>query len=137
MRLREGEVGAVIRFGMIGIVATFSFLFASLAFLNAGLNPQIANLVALIIGTATSYCGHYFFTYRSTDRHARLGSRFLAVTGLIWILCSLLHHVALAWGLAPPRAAILITFAYPPLSFLLNHFWAFSRGRHTNAKMEP
>jgi hypothetical protein len=72
--------------------------------------------------------GHYFFTYRADDSHLRLGSRFAAVTAGLALLCVILHQAALLLGAGPRGAALFVTLAYPPLSFALNHFWAFARG---------
>jgi putative flippase GtrA len=92
--------------------------------------PQLANLAAFLASTAASYLGHYFFTYRASGSHLRLSARFIAVTIALSLLCSLLHQLALWAGASPQLAALAVTIAYPPLSFLFNHFWAFARGAH-------
>lgn len=116
------------RFILVGIGATLAYLGASLLLLDRGIAPRVANLLAFAVGTATSYLGHYFFTYRSDGSHRKLGSRFVLVTLGLVALCAALHHFALLLGAAPRVAALFVTLAYPPLSFALNHFWAFGRG---------
>ncbi len=123
-----GEFGAVLRFGVVGVAATLSYLGLSLLLLHWGMLPQLANLAAFLASTAISYLGHYFFTYRANGSHLRLSARFIAVTIALSLLCSLLHQLVLWAGVSPRLAAVAVTLAYPPLSFLLNHFWAFSRG---------
>ncbi|MCA1661538.1 MAG: GtrA family protein [Novosphingobium sp.] len=127
-RLRPGELGAIFRFGLVGIAATLTYLAASLVLLEWNIAARAANLIALLCGTLASYLGHYFFTYRADERHLRLGGRFVAVTVGLTLLCVALHHAALGLGASPPGAALLVALAYPPLSFALNHFWAFARG---------
>ena len=126
--LRPGESGAILRFGLVGVAATLAYLAASLLLLDQGLAARATNLAAFAVGTLMSYLGHYFFTYRADDSHLRLGSRFVTVTAGLALLCVILHHAALLLGAGPRGAALFVTLAYPPLSFALNHFWAFARG---------
>lgn len=127
-RLRPGELGAIVRFGLVGVMATLVYFATSLVLLDSGLAPRATNLAAFGVGTVASYLGHYFFTYRADDSHLRLGGRFAAVTAGLALLCAALHQLALWLGAGPHGAALFVTLAYPPLSFALNHFWAFARG---------
>jgi len=127
-RLRPGELGAIVRFGLVGIAATLVYLLVSLVLLDLGVAPRATNLAAFAAGTVASYFGHYFFTYRADDSHLKLGGRFAAVTAGLALLCVALHQAALWLGAGPRGAALFVTLAYPPLSFALNHFWAFARG---------
>lgn len=131
---RPGEIAAIVRFGLVGVTATLAYLGASLLFLDRGMNPRLANLAAFGVGTVTSYLGHYFFTYRSGDSHLKLGTRFFLVTAALVGMGAVLHHFALVFGATPRLAALFVTVAYPPLSFGLNHFWAFARGATRDAK---
>ena len=126
--LSPGELGAILRFGMVGVMATLVYFAVSLVLLDFGLVPRVTNLVAFAVGTVASYLGHYFFTYRADDSHFKLGGRFAAVTAGLALLCVALHQVALWLGAGPRGAVLFVTVAYPPLSFALNHFWAFARG---------
>jgi putative flippase GtrA len=129
---RPGEIAAIIRFGLVGVTATLAYLGASVFLLDRGINPGVANLAAFGVGTVTSYLGHYFFTYRSGGSHLKLGSRFFLVTACLVGMGVVLHHVALLVGATPRLAALFVSVVYPPLSFGLNHFWAFARGKQEN-----
>lgn len=131
--LKKGEIGAIFRFGLVGVVATLTYLGLSLLLLDWGLLPQLVNLIAFLASIATSYLGHYFFTYRASGSHARLSSRFVTVNIALSLLCSLLHQVVLWIGASAQLSALVVAVVYPLLSFLLNHFWAFSRGENTAA----
>ena len=126
--LRPGELAAVVRFGVVGVASTLVYLGVSLVLLDKGVAPHWTNLLAFGFGTVASYLGHYFFTYRSGESHLRLGTRFFLVTAGLALLCAGLHQLALLVGASPREAALFVTLAYPPLSFGLNHFWAFARG---------
>ncbi len=119
----------IARFGAVGATATLLYLGVSLALLRAGLVPQAANLAAFAAGTAASYLGHYFFTYRSDRSHLHIGTRFVAITLGLTALSSGLHQAALLLGASPQFAAVCVAVLYPVLSFALNHFWTFRRGR--------
>jgi putative flippase GtrA len=121
-------LAAIVRFAIVGVFSTLVYLGASLVLLGWGMAPQPTNLIGFLLGTATSYGGHYFFTYRSGESHLRLGTRFFLLTGGLALLCSGLHQMALLFGADPRFAALFVTLTYPPLSFGLNHFWAFARG---------
>jgi putative flippase GtrA len=126
--VRQGEPGAVLRFALVGVAATLSYLGVSLLLLDRGWVPQLANLGGFAAGTGLSYLGHYFFTYRSNERHLKTGSRFIGTTIGLTLASSLLHQAVLLLGAEPRLASLVVTCCYPPLSFLLNHFWSFSRG---------
>ena len=132
-RPRPGEPAAIVRFGIVGVAATLVYLGASLVLLDRGIAPHPTNLIAFVLGTVASYFGHYFFTYRSDDSHLRMGTRFFLVTAALMALGAALHHLALLVGATPRQAALFVTVAYPPLSFALNHFWAFARGARAGA----
>jgi putative flippase GtrA len=127
-RPQPGELAAVFRFGVVGVAATLVYLGSSLILLDRGISPHLTNLLAFVVATIASYLGHYFFTYRSGDSHLRMGTRFFVVTAGLMALGVALHHIALLVGAGPRAAALFVTVAYPPLSFGLNHFWAFGRG---------
>lgn len=127
LRPRPGEVATTMRFVAVGIGATLTYLAASLLLLETRLAPQWVNLLAFAAGLLCSYLGHYFFTYRSSGRHLKTGPRFGMVTVALIALCSAVHQLALWNGLSPRAAAFIVAALYPPLSFMLNHFWAFSR----------
>ena len=118
--------GTVLRFGLVGVTATLTYLAVSLLLVGAGWLPQLANIAAFAVGTAVSYFGHYLFTYRATGSHRRVSARFGAMTLVLVALCSALHEAALLAGAAPWLASLLVTFAYPPLSFLINTFWVYA-----------
>ena len=57
--VRPGELAAIVRFAMVGVASTLVYLGASLVLLGWGLAQQPTNLIGFLLGTATSYFGHY------------------------------------------------------------------------------
>ena len=129
--LSAAGIWATIRFGVVGVVATVVYLGSSLFFLGQSVEPHVANFVAFGVATTVSYLGHYFFTYRATGHHLRQGSRFIAVTVALVTMSMVFQHLCLHDGASPRFATLILTGLYPLLCFLLNHFWAFSRGHLT------
>jgi putative flippase GtrA len=125
--LRASQVGTIARFAAVGIGATLTYLGSSFLLLAWGLLPQLTNLVAFAVSTTASYLGHYFFTYRSTQRHRQTGLRFAIMTGGLIALCSLLHQALLSTRLDPHLAALAVGLAYPPLSFVINNLWVYAQ----------
>lgn len=126
----------LLRFVAVGVGATLIYLGVSLALLSAGMVPQLANIVAFLASTTASYFGHYFFTYRSSDHHLHVSARFVTMTAGLSVLCSGLHQAVLLAGASPRAAALAVTLAYPPLSFLINNFWVYARGKGKHGSCE-
>lgn len=117
----------LVRFGLVGIAATLTYLILAMAMLHMGMLSQLANLLAFSLSLLASYVGHYYFTFRSGEPHRITSTRFgLSTLGLV-ALSSALHQALLWSGLAPGSAAVAVALIYPPASFLLNFFWAFAR----------
>jgi len=123
----QAQIRTMVRFGIVGVLATACYVAASFLLLNAGMTPQIANLLAFIVSAVTSYLGHYFFTYRSADAHLHVGARFVAMTAGLMVLSSAIHQSALLMGIAPRGAAFAVALTYPPLSYACNHLWVYAR----------
>jgi putative flippase GtrA len=122
-----GQFATAVRFFAVGVTATLGYFGVSLLLLRAGMWPQLVNLIAFGASLLLSYAGHYFFTYRSREAHSRTGTRFAIITLVLLLLCSAVQQLAL-WSDVPPEgASLIVAVVYPPLSFLLNHFWAFAR----------
>lgn len=92
--------------------------------------PLIANIVAQTVSTTLGYILHSRWSFRGHGRRdnlARTGGRFIAVTGIgfllnslwVWLLTGLLHGAV--WWPMP-----LMATATPLLVFWLNRRWVFA-----------
>jgi putative flippase GtrA len=124
------EIGAQgKRFIVVGIAATLTHVLVAVGLID-GLGMRtasIANAIAVIAGSAVSYAGNYFWTFRRGGAHAVRLPRFIlaymtvfGLNGLIMLLIADLGGVAY---LIPLAGAIAIT---PIVTFLLNRYWVFA-----------
>lgn len=123
-------IGEWFRFGLVGIMATLTYLLASL-FANAiGLNAYWANLTGYLSSVAISYFGHANITFRSTQPHRVQGPKFVVVSLSTYLLTNLvvlfvtetLHYSFVAASLA---VAVFIPFT----TWFLTRFWVFESAR--------
>lgn len=133
LNISRQEILKIVRFALVGVIATAIYIGISFMLLNCDWNPRLVNLIAFISSTLASYFGHYFFTYRAQDSHWRLGAKFILATAILTAICGIFHAVILAFGVSPAWAVIVVSMTYPPISFALNHFWAFARGTSAEA----
>jgi putative flippase GtrA len=117
------------RFIAVGIAATLTHLLVAVCLIDgAGLrSAAIANAIAVVAGTAVSYAGNYFWTFRRGGPHSVRLPRFLAayltvfgLNGLVMLVVADLGGVAY---LIPLAAVITVT---PVVTFLLNRYWVFA-----------
>jgi putative flippase GtrA len=117
------------RFIAVGIAATLTHVLVAV-FLIDGLGMRsaaLANAAAVIAGTAVSYAGNYFWTFRRGGPHSVRLPRFLlayltvfGLNGLVMLVVADLAGVAY---LIPLAAVIAVT---PVVTFLLNRYWVFA-----------
>jgi putative flippase GtrA len=119
--------GQLIRFGLIGVLASVIHYIFAIGLVHAGSAPLRANFLAFIIAFQVSFFGHFKWSFKSAN--PELGSsmkRFslVAILGFTMNECSL--WALLRWSdlsVQVSLAAVLITVA--GLTFLLSRIWAF------------
>lgn len=132
--------GQIIKFGLIGALATGVHMLIGLVLIGSGCTPLIAN--ALAFGTAflTSFIGHLGFSFADRDTDlATAAWRFacVAVAGFLVnesLLIVVLEHSDIKgiWALC------LSTFCAALLTFNLSKYWAFRRQKALpSAEGEP
>ena len=117
------------RFIVVGVVATLTHVLAAVALIDGvGLrSAAIANAIAVLAGTAVSYAGNYFWTFRRGGPHSLRLPRFIAaymtvfgLNGLVMLVVADLGGIAY---LIPLAAVVTVT---PVITFLLNRYWVFA-----------
>lgn len=124
------ELGAQgVRFIIVGIAATLTHMLVAVCLMDGvGLgSAAMANAIAVIAGTAVSYTGNYFWTFRGGGPHAVRLPRFVAaymtvfgLNGLVMLVVADLGGIAY---LIPLAAVVMVT---PVVTFLLNRYWVFA-----------
>jgi putative flippase GtrA len=117
------------RFVAVGIVATLTHILVAVSLMDGvGLrSATIANALAVVAGTAVSYAGNYFWTFRRGGPHSVRLPRFVAaymtvfgLNGLVMLIVADLGGIAY---LIPLAAVVTVT---PVVTFLLNRYWVFA-----------
>jgi putative flippase GtrA len=117
------------RFVAVGIVATLTHILVAVSLMDGvGLRSSaIANALGVVAGTAVSYAGNYFWTFRRGGPHSVRLPRFVAaymtvfgLNGLVMLIVADLGGIAY---LIPLAAVVAVT---PVVTFLLNRYWVFA-----------
>lgn len=118
-------VRLVSRFGIVGILATLTYLIVSNLLIFMGMVPTVASITAYLAGMIVSFLGQSKFTFKMarTQRHQFV--RF-CVLSLMGLLISYLTVVAASVANAPPVLGTIATAALvPALSFVVMKLWVF------------
>lgn len=129
MKGQRRQIGEqVVRFGIVGIIATGVFLASTVACSAAPLSmsPTASTGVAMLVSILVSYLGHYFFTFAVAGAHHRSRlPRFLLVSLALAAAHTGLAHVLTRLGASAAVISISICISYPFFSFMLNRQWVF------------
>lgn len=119
----------LIHFGLIGISALCVHWTVVALLVPLGLVPLLANIVAFVIAFQVSYWGHRRWTFAAyTLSHAQTLPRFMAVSGLSFVLNEFLYFLLLEYTALDYRVALFIVLAtVAALTFLLSRQWAFRK----------
>ena len=77
IRKARAELGALLRFGIVGLGATALHpTVAETALLSGIVGPYVATLAGFLSAVAASYFGHFYFTFRVAASHRTALRRF-------------------------------------------------------------
>jgi putative flippase GtrA len=124
------ELGRLVRFGLVGVVATAVYsVVALLAIQGLDLSPIFGSALGCTASIAVSYYGHTLYSFRVEINHAAFLWRFLSVaaasfiiaTGVMWLLTDLMD---VSYLLSVGIIAVLV----PITNYVCNRFWIFRPG---------
>tara|TARA_R110002020_G_scaffold98861_16_gene235112 strand:- start:534 stop:965 length:432 start_codon:yes stop_codon:yes gene_type:complete len=129
----------MLRFGIVGALATFVHMVNGYLLIQAAWNPLVANLLAFAIAFLVSFIGHLEYSFADQDLSPSSALRRFAVValigfgfneGLLVVLLSLsVASDTMALWISTGVAAILI--------FLLSRMWAFRAPRQAGSNAIP
>lgn len=121
-----GELLVASRFGLVGLAATAVHLAIVTLLIRAGVAPLLANLLAFLGAFGVSFCGHYFWTFRSSAGIARAVLRFFLIAVGGFLINSALLALLLHWTtLENTTCALIAVLIVPVLSFFASRLWGF------------
>lgn len=118
--------GEGVRFALVGIGATFTYIVISFAAQWLWGRPLVSSSLGYLGSVAVSYFGHAGFTFRSERPHLTTGPRFLTVS-LAVFLCTNLIVVAVTGPLGQPFivAAAIVVVSIPAFTWAMGRLWVF------------
>lgn len=120
-------IGQMMRFGVVGALATGIHMLLGLMLIGTGWAPLYANIGAFVAAFGISLIGHLGFTFADQDpdlRHVAWRFALVALAGFAVneaVLSALLDHTALSGRVA----LCLSTACASTLTFALSRGWAF------------
>ena len=127
-RERVHTAARIVRFGIVGVAATLTHalvLWAAVEF--GGIRPTFATLLGFFTAFCVSYLGHYHFTFRSREPHARALPAFAFAAGSGAVLNALIFSVMTDVFSAPYWHAFAVTVVMvPPVVYVLSKSLAFA-----------
>jgi putative flippase GtrA len=120
-------LGTVLRFGVVGVAATLTYLGLNIYALRpiTDAAPAVGNALAQGLSLLVSYLGHKYVTFRSDTPHRRDLVRFLLSTVVAVLACSLAFEAMVGLGLGVVGASLVVAVLYPAISFVLHFAWTF------------
>lgn len=120
-------LGQLIRFGLVGGLATLVHMLVGVSLIGAGIAALFANLVAFLVAFGVSFIGHYGFSF--PEKAASLSSAFrrfilVAIGGFLINESLLALYLWLALG-PEVLGLILSTGSAAVVTFFVSRNWAF------------
>src|SRR4051812_21503015 len=89
------EGGRLVRFGIVGLCATFVYAATTLLAIEAFQLPAVsASIIGQVTAMGISYFGHLIFSFRVTANHRHFAWKFLTVAAFTFAL-----NGVVTWGL--------------------------------------
>lgn len=126
-------LGQVVRFGLVGAVATAVHMMIGSVLILGQVAPLIANLVAFLVAFFISFAGHYGYSFSDTALPIAQSIRRFAVVAVCgFILNQSILLVLLSRARMDPITALVLSTGFAATTgFVASRFWAFRRATLT------
>lgn len=116
----------MLRFAVVGIGASSTYILVALLAGTSGLQPQGANLLGVLASTSVSFLGHAFYTFRKSGLTVRYLVRFTILSFAVYVLSRAATHAGVEWLAWPYWAVVLAVASLIPLfTWTASRFWVF------------
>ncbi len=119
-------VGEVLRFGLVGVVATAVHVGVALVAHALGLTPQIANFCGYLVAVWVSFLGHARFTFAVSRMYRAQVVRFFVISLISLLTSSAVTALGTAMGWSFWISMAGVAVIVPGATYLAAKFWAFS-----------
>ncbi|MEH6834394.1 MULTISPECIES: GtrA family protein [Falsihalocynthiibacter] len=123
---------SVLKFGLVGGLATLVHITVGILWIRFGLNPLVANFLAYITALIVSFWGHHSFTFNNHNLPlGKTAPRFLTTSALGFLLNELILASLVGLNLMSPSSALaLATLLVAGFTYLLSRRWVFNGPSH-------
>ncbi len=123
---RREQLGEVIRFGVVGVLATF-IQYAVYWVLIRWLNPSVSMTIGYVVSFAFNFLASTRYTFR-VKASARRGAGFALSHGVNYLLQMVTLNLFLWLGISKQWAPIPMFCVCVPVNFLLVRFFMKGKG---------
>lgn len=119
---------SVLKFGLVGGMATLVHITVGILWIRFGLNPLVANFLAYLTALVVSFWGHHSFTFNNHNQPlAKTAPRFLSTSVLGFLMNELILASVVGLNLMSPSSALtLATLLVAAFTYLLSKRWVFN-----------
>jgi putative flippase GtrA len=120
------EAGSILRFGLVGIAASATYILVALILKREGLSPQGANVAGVTASTTISFLGHLFYSFRKDRITLNYVARFLVMSAAVYAFSSAGTHLGVAWfGWSHGVVVLTLAACIPLFTWTVGRFWVF------------
>jgi putative flippase GtrA len=117
--------GKLLRFGLVGGVATGIQYVILVVLVHEGVWPAVASAIGFVVSAFGNYLLNYHFTFRSRESHGPAATKFVMLAGGGLVINFVLMHVLVGAGWYYLLAQVLVTAVVFLWNFVGNSLWTF------------
>jgi putative flippase GtrA len=127
------EFSRIVRFGIVGIVATLVYAAATLLAIEIlHMTAVPASIIGQLTATGVSYFGHSMFSFAVKTDHKTYFVRFLLILLLTLALNSFVTWLLTDfWRISHRISVAIVTILIPLVNYICSRYWIFVRGMQT------
>jgi putative flippase GtrA len=124
----RGHGPVLMKFGVVGVLATLVHVSVALAALSVLHQPLLANLCGFLAAFGVSFLGHAIWTFQLAEGRWRAARRFFVVSGCSFLFSTVVLAACVASGLLPPPVSLLVSIVVIPIcNYVAARVWAFAK----------
>jgi putative flippase GtrA len=118
-------IGRLVRFGLVGGVATAIQYVILVVLVHAGVAPPVGSAIGFVVSAFGNYLLNYHFTFRSRESHGPAVTKFVTLAAGGLAISYVLMHVLVGAGWYYLLAQVLVTAVVFLWNFVGNSVWTF------------
>ena len=121
----KGVLGRLLRFGLVGGVATGIQYVILVVLVHEGVSPAVASAIGFVVSAFGNYLLNYHFTFRSRENHGPAAMKFVTLAAGGLAISYVMMHVLVGAGWYYLFAQVLVTAVVFMWNFVGNSVWTF------------